>query len=384
MKKILLCFILLFPMSIKAIEYPNLNYYSAIIYDNTDDRILYELNSEEQKSIASLTKILTTITALEEIDNLDDKVVFTKEMKQEIRNDASLAHLIVGHEYTYKDLLIASILPSGADATTALAISLNGDIPSFVDKMNEKKNEIGLNNSHFSNVIGLDDINHYSTAEDVLKLLKYALNNKTFKEIYLMKEYTLSDGLKVVSTTKKMGEKINLDTSKILGSKTGFTLDSEYCITAYFNIKDHEILLVTLDTPHNANMNHIKDTITLIDFLENNYQNNKVLSEDEIIDRIPVVLGKNYMIKPSEDKYLLLENDANIKIEYTGKKKLTLLDHKKEIGTIKVYNNNILIYEEQIIAENIKIDYMQIYLIFQYLVLIIFAIMRLKYNRVGE
>ena len=210
MKKIIYLFILLLPNIAFALAAPNLNSSKAILYDLTDQKILYQLNPTEQSDIASLTKIMTTITAIENIDNLDEKIKITNEMLNFVRWDASVAGLKVGDIVSYRDLLYASMLPSGADATISIAISTSNDIASYVAKMNELAKKIGLLNTHFTNVTGLDEENHYSTVNDILTLLKYALNNPIFKEIYTTKEYTLSNGLKVKSTINNYNKYLNL------------------------------------------------------------------------------------------------------------------------------------------------------------------------------
>jgi hypothetical protein len=205
MKKILfLIMLLILPIYTSALTYPTLHYKSALIYDMTDNKLLYELNTKEQRSIASLTKIVTTITALESITNLTDEVTITNDMLSKVRWDASIAGLKAGQTYTYEDLLYASILPSGADATISLAISTSGSIENFVKKMNDLTDRIGMTNSNFVNVHGLDEKGHYSTAEDIHKLLMYCLKNPKFKEIYTTKEYQLSTGKIVKSTVKTL------------------------------------------------------------------------------------------------------------------------------------------------------------------------------------
>lgn len=243
MKKILYLIILLVPFGVTALTYPELHYEKAIIYDMTDDEILFSKKSDEKSSIASLTKIMTTITAIENITDYNKYVTYTEEMSSQVRWDASVAGLKVGNQVTYNDLLYASILPSGADATTALAISTSGSINNFVKKMNDTAAKIGMTNSHFINVTGLDEKGHYSTVEDILKLLKYSLQNEKFKSIYTTKSYTLSNGLFVRSTIYAY----NGNTKRILGSKTGFTLDAGRCISTYFQSSDHEMLLITLE-----------------------------------------------------------------------------------------------------------------------------------------
>ncbi len=369
MKKIILFFILLLcPIYISALTYPNLHYKSALIYDMTDNKLLYELNSKEQSSIASLTKIVTTITAIEEIDDLKTEVKITNEMLSKVRWDASIAGLKVGETYTYEDLLYASILPSGADATISLAISTTGRIDNFVKKMNELTTRIGMTNSNFVNVHGLDEKNHYSTAEDIKKLLDYCLKNETFKKIYTTKEYTLSTGKVVKSTVKTAGKRLGKDTSRIIGSKTGFTLGAGLCMSAIINSDNHEILIITLGAPSNTgNTYHILDTLALISFLDNSYNIETLSKKDTIIKELYVHLSKieTYNIKTTQDitKFLPVDYDKSlIKVEYEGKQYLSYKDKiNTKIGTITYkYDNEIISTEDVILKEEIKVDYIKL------------------------
>ena len=378
MKKILLLIILLlFPIYTSALTYPNLHYKSALIYDMTDNKLLYELNTKEQRSIASLTKIVTTITALESIDDLTDEVTITNSMLSKVRWDASIAGLKAGETYTYEDLLYASILPSGADATISLAISTSGSIDNFVKKMNELTDRIGMTNSNFVNVHGLDEKGHYSTAEDIHKLLMYCLKNPKFKEIYTTKEYQLSTGKIVKSTVKTTGNRIGKDTSRILGSKTGFTLGAGLCMSAIINSDNHEILIITLGaTPNTGNTYHVLDTLELINFIDNSYNIETISKKDTKLISIPVSLSKidTYDIKTTKDITKFLEKDYDkslIKVEYQGKEKLSYKDKiNTKIGTITyTYNQEIISTEEVILNIEIKPDYIKILLKYKYYIL---------------
>ena len=378
MKKILLLIILLlFPIYTNALTYPNLHYKSALIYDMTDNKLLYELNTKEQRSIASLTKIVTTITALESIDDLTDEVTITNSMLSKVRWDASIAGLKAGETYTYEDLLYASILPSGADATISLAISTSGSIDNFVKKMNELTDRIGMTNSNFVNVHGLDEKGHYSTAEDIHKLLMYCLKNPKFKEIYTTKEYQLSTGKIVKSTVKTTGNRIGKDTSRILGSKTGFTLGAGLCMSAIINSDNHEILIITLGaTPNTGNTYHVLDTLELINFIDDSYNIETISKKDTKLISIPVSLSKidTYDIKTTKDITKFLEKDYDkslIKVEYKGKEKLSYKDKlNTKIGTITyTYNLEIISTEEVILNIEIKPDYIKILLKYKYYIL---------------
>ena len=208
--------ILLNPSFLYALEYPELNSQIVEIYDLTDEKVIYEVDSFKETSIASLTKIATTITAIETISNLDEEVTITWDILNTVPWDASKAGLQAGDYVTYRDLLYASMLPSGADATNSIAILSSGSIDNFVIKMNELAKNLELNNTHFVNVTGLDEDGHYSTADDVRKLLSYALKNELFRDIYTTREYTLSNGLEVESTIIKYNTLSLFDTSSIM------------------------------------------------------------------------------------------------------------------------------------------------------------------------
>lgn len=394
MKKILIFILLLiFPTYISALTYPKLHYNSALIYDITDNKLLYELNTDEQRSVASLTKIVTTITALESIEDLQTEVTITNEMLSKVRWDASIAGLKAGQTYTYEDLLYASILPSGADATISLAISTSGSIDNFVKKMNDLTDRIGMTNSNFVNVHGLDEKGHYSTAEDIQKLLLYCLKNPKFKEIYTTKEYTLSTGKIVKSTVKTAGNRLGKDTSRILGSKTGFTLGAGLCMSAIINSDNHEILIITLGaTPNTGNTYHVLDTLELIKFIDNSYNIETISKKDTKLKSIPVSLSKieNYDIKTTKDitKFLPIDYDKSlIKIEYNGLKELSYKDKlNTKIGTITyTYNQETISTEDVILNIEIKPDYLKILLKYKYyiigVILIIILIIPKKKKR---
>lgn len=271
MKKFLLFILILFPFKIYALDLPEINSQNVLIYDLSEDKIIYEKNSDIKTSIASLTKILTSMVAIENIPNLDESIEVTNKMLSNIYWNASRAGLKNGDIVTYKDLLYALLLPSGADAAQVLALNLASSTGEYVAKMNALASKIGMNNSNFVNTTGLDTNNQYSTLSDVLILLKYALKNPTFKKVFTTKEYTLSNNLTVKSTLKHYQEKYDLDISRILGSKTGTTDKAGLCLASYFIIKNHEILSITTNAPLSDVPYNLIDNLTIIDYLDENY-----------------------------------------------------------------------------------------------------------------
>lgn len=387
MKKIvlfILCFFT-FIINVFALDDPTLYSKNYCLYDLTDDKIIYEKNIQERTNIASLTKIMTTITAIEKINNLDDYVTITSEMLSNIKYDASLAGLKIGDKLTYKDLLYASILPSGADATQALAYSLSGSINNFVNDMNTLAKKIGMKNSNFVNVTGLDIDNHYSTVNDLLKMLQYALRNETFKTIYTTKSYTLSNGLVVDATVKKYNNLMKLDVSRIIGSKTGYTNKAGLCISSIFESNNHEFIFISTNAEFiYGNYYNLKDNLNIINFMDKNYNNQTTVKSTDIIKTIPVNFSNipKYNVHLSKDALTYLPNDYNkddIKVNYNGKTSITFLDNNKQIGKVTITYKDNPIYEEDILLKDVKINFYLLVIINLSIVLFIFKMAKVLF-----
>ena len=387
MKKIILFIMCLFTFTINvfALDEPKLYSKNYCLYDLTDNKIIYEKNIQEKTNIASLTKIMTTITAIEKIGNLNDYVTITSAMLSNIKYDASLAGLKVGDKLTYKDLLYASILPSGADATQALAYSLSGSINNFVNDMNTLAKKIGMENSNFVNVTGLDIDNHYSTINDLLKMLQYALKNDTFKTIYTTKSYTLSNGLVVNATVNKYNNLMKLDISRIIGSKTGYTNKAGLCISSIFESNSHDFLFISTNAEFiYGNYYNLKDNLNIINHMDNNYNNQTVVKSSDVIKTIPINFSNisKYNIHLSKDALIYLPNDYNkddVKIDYKGKTSASFLDNNKQIGKVSIIYNNNLIYEENVTLNGIKINFYLLVIINLLIVLLVFKIFKILF-----
>lgn len=370
------------PLNVFAIKYPNINSDYAIVYDLTDDNIIFSLRADEEISIASLTKIATTITAIKTIDNLDEEVIITNKILDTVDPVLSKAGLKSGDKVTYTDLLYASMIPSGADATNSIAILSSGSIANFVQKMNDLSKEIGLNNTHFVNVTGLDEEGHYSSANDVLKLLKYSLENQTFRKVFTTKKYTLSNGLSVKSTLDKYNAKLGLNLSKIIGSKTGFTYGAGYCIASLVEVDNHEMIIINLNAPYESGISyHLIDNVNLSNFVEDNYDDFILINKNAKIKSLNVSLSniKTYNIKANKDvkRYLPTDYDKSLfKAIYDGKDKLTFLDKKGDkIGVITYkYDGKTILTEDEIIDTDIKISLVEIIKNYFYIPLILIIV----------
>ena len=337
---------------------------NAIIYNLKTGEVLYEKNSEEKVRIASLTKIMTTIVAIEQIDNLEDKVIITYEMLEGlIEKNASVVGFQVGNIVTYNDLLHGTLIPSGADATRALAISLVGSEDEFVKLMNDKAISLGMNNTHYTNTSGLDTDNQYSTVKDVSIGLMYALNNPIFKEIYTKDEYTTTNGIKMKSTLNYYSNRYNIKTDYIIGAKTGYTDLAGYCLSTLANYNEIDYLTVTtgadakLDFPNN-----IIDTNKMLKYFSENYQYIKVVKKNDILVTLKNKYSDNNVnIIAKEDIYgYMLKKEINtISYNYEGKEKISIFtDSKTKIGTVTIkigdkLFNNLDIYKPEKVEFNL-------------------------------
>ena len=158
-----------------------------ILYNLNDNKILMSKNENVKTQVASLTKIMTVIVAIENIENYNAKVKITEKMVNDIAWDVAKINLKKGDEVTYNDLLYCTMLPSAADCANGLAISISGSYEKFVEMMNKKVKELNLKNTNFENPVGLYSEKNYSTAYDIALILKYSLKNKKFKEVFKKK-----------------------------------------------------------------------------------------------------------------------------------------------------------------------------------------------------
>lgn len=206
----------------------------------SDNTVIAERKADEKMYPASMTKLLTLITAMDYIDNLEDTYVMT----EKIVNDAYLAGASVagfsaGEKIKIIDLLYGTILPSGADATEGLADYIAGGEEQFAKLMNKKAQSLGLTTLNFTNSSGLHSENHYCTANDMAVILGEVIKNPTCKKIISTYKYTTGytekhpEGLPLVNTMFKYMYGDEPEGVNILAGKTGFTSQAGNCLASY-------------------------------------------------------------------------------------------------------------------------------------------------------
>lgn len=365
MKKFIIVLLLLIPINVFSLDL-DITSSNAIMYNLNDNEVIYEKGSEEEVSIASLTKIMTCIVALENIKNVDDKITLTnKDFEGLVEANAAVAGFRVGEEVTYRDLLYGLMLPSGADAAQALARNIAGSNEEYVELMNKKVKELKLSHTHFVNTTGLDIDGHYSSAYDLSKIFMYALKNDTFKEIITTDTYTTSNGrLTLRSTISKALSSYNLDMSYLLGGKTGTTGNAGLCLATIAEKDKVNYLLVTVGAPYPSNgpTNYI-DQKMIYEYFMNNYGYKDIVDKGDILVKINTKYAKNDYVEIKSNKNIskYLENSFSkdkVKYKYKGTKEV-LYNTKKgtKLGSIDIiYEDKVLDTIEIKLDKELKLD----------------------------
>ncbi|UOE61564.1 D-alanyl-D-alanine carboxypeptidase [Priestia filamentosa] len=246
---------------------------SAILIDQRSGRILYEKDIHEKRRIASITKIMTAILAVES-GEMNKKV---KVSRDAIQTEGSAIYLEENEKILLEDLVYGLMLRSGNDAAEAIAEHVGGSKEGFVYLMNQKAAEIGMENTEFANPHGLDDHeNHYSTAYDMAILMKYAMNSKKFREISGTKTYRTKSGahVRVFKNKNKLLTSLYPHTT---GGKTGYTKRAKRTLVSSAQKDGLDLIAVTINAPSDWD-----DHIYMYNMGFDNYKATKVVQEGEI------------------------------------------------------------------------------------------------------
>lgn len=219
---------------------------AAIIVDFDSGTVLYEKNPDTKLQIASITKLMTVIIALEEGD-LDDIVYVSTNAAQ---TEGSKVWLYGGEEITLRNLLFAVLIHSGNDAAVAIAEHISGDVPTFVQKMNDKTKKIGLYSTHYENPIGFDALENYSTVHDLALLARYAYRKPFIRNAVVIPSMTISSVDGSLSHDLESTNELLDGFLTVLGLKTGHTELAGLCFVSIIeNDNDNKIITVVLNSP---------------------------------------------------------------------------------------------------------------------------------------
>lgn len=247
------CYILLLFLFVFCIDFGteafDISSKSAVVLDARTNRIVFQKNAFEKRSMASTTKIMTAYLAIES-GKLSDTVNITGEMT---RAEGTSLGLHAGEKITLGDLVYGMMLESGNDAANAVALYLSGGFSDFASLMNEKARQIGMKNTNFVTPSGLDDENHYSTAYDMALLASHCIRDSVFRRICSSKRYTAQ---LIEPQTKLYFSNHNRllgSVEGVFGVKTGFTKKSGRCLVSAIEKDGAVLVVVTLNAPNDWN-----------------------------------------------------------------------------------------------------------------------------------
>ncbi|UYZ11820.1 D-alanyl-D-alanine carboxypeptidase [Brevibacillus sp. WF146] len=254
---------------------PDVSAEAAALIDVASGRILYAKNGSKKMRIASLTKTMTAIVAIES-GRLQDVVTVPKEA---VGVDGSSIYLKQGEKLTLEELLYGLMLRSGNDAAVAVAHHVGGSVPGFVYLMNEKAALIGMTHTNFTNPHGLDDSNmHYSTAEDMAKLSAYALHNPVFRQIVSTKVKSISwEGEKWDRRLQNKNKLLHLYNGAD-GVKTGYTKLAKRCLASSATRDGRQLAAITLNAPDDWN-----DSMKLLDWGFEHFAVSRVVTKGQTV-----------------------------------------------------------------------------------------------------
>lgn len=341
MKKLLL-FLLCINIFVHYVQASTTSAYEYVLMDMDSGRVIASKNMNSPKLIASITKIMTAILAIE-----------NKDVSEIVKVDESISksygsgiYISVGEEISLLDLLYGLMLRSGNDAAMQIASYVSGSEEEFVKLMNNKAKELGMKNTIFYNASGLDTatIGNKSTAYDMALLTKYAMQNETYKEIVKTKKHVVKTNLKTYIWHNK--NKL-LSEDYITGGKTGYTERAKRTLVSTASRDNMNLVVVTIQDTDDWNTHK-----TLYQEAFNNYKSLKVLNKknftvmkDKYYDKLYIKNDVFLTLKKGESKSLV----SHIKLE----KKKDYKDGDK-VGDNYIYLGNTLVHTEPIYAKKIN------------------------------
>ena len=358
MKKIVFILISLFSFlfikNVSAVEM-EISAKSAILVDFNTGKVLYSKNENEPLAMASMTKVMSMLLIMEKIDDgslkYDDIVEISTESSS---MGGSQIFLNPGDKYKVIDLLKGVAMASANDAVVALAEKTYGSKEHFIEAMNKKAESLGLKNTHFVNVHGLDEEGHYSSAYDMSVMARELLKHEKildFTRVY--EEYlTKPDGSQIwlVNTNKLVRFYDGVD-----GLKTGFTQNAGYCLTA--TGKKNNLRLISVVMGEESIEKRSSDTVKLLNYGFNTIKVNLIKNKSEIIGKVNVQKGKkeNVDVVLVNDLIELLnasDKPSNYKFKILVDKITAPVKKGDVIGKVKVLNDNGILISQVDITVN--------------------------------
>lgn len=324
--KIFAIFFLFFLFYQKAHSEIEFDVQHIILQDHHSGKILFEKDADASIYPASMTKIMTAIVTFDLLKkgetSLDEMITISEKAWRLSQSGYSSMFIMLNDQVSVEDLLKGIIIISGNDACVALAEGLSGTEEDFVMLMNEKAQEIGLENTNFNNSSGINDVNNYSTVRDILKMSRYMINNypeyySYFKETTFTWDRTGGDPIKQGNRNPLLYKNIGAD-----GIKTGFLTVEQYSLASSVKVKERRIIAV--GSGFKTKNSRSRESIKILNWGLKKFDTIRITKKNEIYTNLNVWLGKKNKVQvvPNEDFYITIpkRKKKTIKaiLEYKG------------------------------------------------------------------
>lgn len=289
---------------------PSVSATRSIVLDNSTDRVLYAKNSYSKAPMASTTKIMTFIVAIEHCEDLYETVTVSRAAAY---TDGSSMHLAEGETISLHDLFYGLLLNSGNDAAVAIAEHIGGSVEDFCKMMDDRAASLGAMNTKFKSPHGLDAEGHYTTAYDLALIAKEAYKQPLFREIIGTSTTTLN-GHYLKNTNPFLGKY-----KDIAGGKTGYTGDAGRCMVYFIDTKDIQVIVVMLGCP--TSNDRVSDGVKLLHYITDNFKTYTIVKRGTPVDNFAVEKGRQLAVSGiiDSDVRITLKNSecANVSASYT-------------------------------------------------------------------
>lgn len=401
MKKICLSLLLIICIisslvCVSAVEYnaPQISTKSAVLIDASTGQVIYDKDMNAKKYPASITKIMTAILAIENLENTDMLTANEEAIDTVPRNTSNIA-LDYGEEISVEDLLYATLLASANDTSNVLAIGVSGSTDKFAKLMTEKAKEYGAKNTNFANANGLHDTNHYTSAYDMAQIMRHAIANETFRKVISTVVYEAmptnkQEEVRVFANSHKMIKNTPYIYEGTIGGKTGWTTDAGHTLVTAAERGDTTLVAVVMDSGDSLDVK-FEDTTALFDYGFDNFEKVVLTSEKlqnqfagtEISKEIDMstLYDAEFMIHSSENGEFIthINNLGEGKAEVLIKSKSGQTLYQREYTTTPDKVSGILGLILKIASVILKIA---LILIALFIIFIILAIIRNKMRKI--
>ncbi len=332
----------------------DINHKSSVLIECNTGKVLVDNNGSEKLPIASVTKLMTILLTLEQVEsgtiNLDDKIVVSDNASG---MGGSQIFLDANSEYEIRQLLKSVIVSSANDSSVALAEHIAGSEQNFVKMMNEKANDLDLVNTHYSNCTGLPSNDGYSTAYDQAIVLKQVLSYDLYHEYssIWMEDFTHPSG-RITQMTNT--NKLSRFYEGCIGGKTGSTNQAKYCLAVGAERNNTKYIAVVLGAENSKERFHLASEMLNYGFA--NFKSKTIFSNNDLADRSIKIKGTNNHIElKAEREYSIITNinqEVNFSLNFHLPSQLKKVTENEIVGTVEIVVDGVVVDTINILSNN--------------------------------